>query len=76
MPLIIPSDPYGAWISHSLPPDKTRAIVTPHAPEAMRTYSVSRAVNDPKNDDRALLELLPPGAAESPGPGESSGAPA
>ncbi len=61
MPVIVPADRYDAWLDPALPLDDARAMLAPYAPEAMRAYPVSRAVNDPKNDDPAVLEPLPGG---------------
>jgi len=58
MPVILAPGDYGRWLdaTDSDPVD----LLRPYPSDAMRAYPVSTRVNDPKNDDQQLIELLPP----------------
>ena len=71
MPVIVPREHYARWLDPELPLEEARALLTPFAPEAMRAYPVTRAVNDPRNDDPGVLTPLP----EEPFPGGPAAAP-
>ena len=58
MPVIVPREQYARWLAPALPPAEARAMLVPYAPELMRAYPVTRAVNDPRHDDPALLAPL------------------
>lgn len=52
MPVILLPQDYSGWLAEG---DKT--LLQP-CPEELQVYAVSNAVNNPKNDDRSLLEPL------------------
>lgn len=53
MPVILAEADYGAWL-HG-PPEDAQALLKPCADDAIRTRTVSRALNNPRNDSPELL---------------------
>ena len=54
MAVILPTGDEYRWLSAE--PQETRELLEPSPPGEMRTYPVSRAVNNPENDSPALVE--------------------
>lgn len=55
MPVILPADRERDWLDAD-DPERRAALLRPHEDPALRTYPVSRAVNDPGNDRPELVE--------------------
>jgi putative SOS response-associated peptidase YedK len=55
MPVILAPEHYEAWLTARDP----RELLRPCAPDMLTTYPVSTAVNNPRNDEPALIEPLP-----------------
>ena len=68
MPVIVPRAAYDRWLDPETPLDAAAALLAPYAPDdpaAMHAYEVTRAVNDPRNDDPHVLDPLDPGPADT-----------
>ncbi|MGQ0655971.1 MAG: SOS response-associated peptidase [Betaproteobacteria bacterium] len=60
MPVIVPPERYAAWLDRSLQDAAALMdFVKPYAAERMAAHAVSPRVNQPGNDDAALLEPIP-----------------
>jgi putative SOS response-associated peptidase YedK len=55
MPVILAPDDYLAWLGEYAARDVAE-LLRPYPSEEMRTYRVSRAVNNPKNDGPECVE--------------------
>ena len=56
MPLIVPRDAYGRWLSHDArTPELLKLIETDMS--ALRSYAVNPVVNSAANDDPRCIEL-------------------
>lgn len=54
MPVIVPKDQANEWIYGNSP----ESLLTAYPSELMRAYPVSKAVNNPRNDDPKLIEPI------------------
>lgn len=61
MPVILRGEAIDRWMAKD-PPDETEAarLFEPFPAEEMESFDVSARVNSPRNDDRGLVERLPP----------------
>jgi len=57
MPVVLPRADERAWLDAE-DPEQRADLLQPLAESGLRTYPVSRAVNDPGNDDPALVEPI------------------
>ena len=65
MPVVIPRSAFDMWLDARVDAETAATLLVP-APEAtFEAYEVSSAVNRAENDSAALIEPLPPGAAEA-----------
>ena len=56
MPVILAPEDYDAWMDPDLTDaDRLTACLKPYPSERMLAYPVSKAVNDPKNDQPELI---------------------
>ncbi len=70
---VSPREHFDTWIDPKTPLDRAQAMLAPYAPEAMRSYPITRYVNSPGNDDPHVLDPAPPDPAADQPP---SGTPA
>ncbi len=61
MPVVLPTGDESAWLSRG--PEARRELCRPYQGDDLAAYPVSRAVNDPANDDRRVIE--PAGTEQS-----------
>jgi len=59
MPVIVAQRDYDAWMTADA--SAAQNLMRPYPAEAMKAYPISKRVNDPKNDDAALLYPATPG---------------
>jgi putative SOS response-associated peptidase YedK len=65
MPVVLPHEAHAAWLDpHLDDPDLLRALLQPTSPDGWTVFPVSRAVNNPRNDGRELIEPLEAAAGE------------
>jgi putative SOS response-associated peptidase YedK len=55
MPVILPRDAYGAWLSPGATPDVLGSLLSPYPAGEMASYRVSKLVNNPRNDDAQCI---------------------
>ncbi len=55
MPVILRPEDYDAWLDPQAKPDALQHLLTPFESEELVAYPVSRAVNNPRNDNPDLL---------------------
>jgi putative SOS response-associated peptidase YedK len=59
MPVILPPERYAAWLDPGLDdPRRLQDCLQPYPASALRVYPVSSRVNNPRNNDAALLRPL------------------
>ncbi len=56
MPVILPEDAFGSWLSEAAEPAKLVQSLGPYPHSAMEAFPVSPIVNSPKNNSPACLE--------------------
>ena len=60
MPVIVAPENYALWLDPEVTPaEPLKPLLRPYAAELMTASPVSARVNNPKNDDAALIEPLP-----------------
>lgn len=70
MPVILSQEDYDTWLTAEAPPaepeakDQILGLLRPYPDEAMRSYAVSRHVNNVRNDDPGCLEPAGPRQAQ------------
>ena len=63
--VILPRDKVDRWLDPDAPVAELQAMLVPLSGDAMRTYPVSRRVNDPRHDDPDCIEPAPlPGSQD------------
>ncbi len=56
MPVILPREVWGEWLSPKTPPDSLLPLLVPYAGQDLRAFPVSPLVNSPRNDSPLLVE--------------------
>jgi putative SOS response-associated peptidase YedK len=64
MPVVIPRSAFDMWLDPNIDAETAAALLVPAPEDTFTAYEVSTAVNRAENDSAALIEPLPPGAAE------------
>jgi putative SOS response-associated peptidase YedK len=62
MPLILPPEAVGSWLTGT--PDQAKELLVPYPSELMRAHRVTKRVNKPENDDPNLVVELEPEPAQ------------
>jgi putative SOS response-associated peptidase YedK len=60
MPVIIPRDRYGTWLSPKTSAEERSALLVPYPASEMKADPISPRVNSPRNDDASVLEAEEP----------------
>ena len=60
MPVIIPRDRYGTWLSAKTSAEERSALLVPYSASQMKAGPISSRVNSPRNDDASVLEAEEP----------------
>jgi putative SOS response-associated peptidase YedK len=56
MPVIIRPEEYGRWCDPSTTNGELKQLVAPYSPAEMRAWEIGPLVNDPRTDDRRVLQ--------------------
>jgi len=64
MPVVIPRSAFDMWLDGRVDAETAAALLVPAPEDTFTAHEVSTAVNRAENDSAALIEPLPPGAAD------------